>query len=152
MLLLAAIAGDGANYAVGSLMRQKMANGHRPRFIKPEYLERTEGFFDRHGRKTIVLARFVPIVRSFAPFVAALDIMSYPTFLAYNVIGGVAWVAALLGAGYGFGNLPWVGEHLTAVLLGVIALSLTPGLIAWVRNDPVTIASHPRPKSHHDIE
>jgi membrane-associated protein len=133
LLALAAIAGDGANYAAGSLMRKKVADGHHLRLIKPEYLARTQGFFDRHGRKTIVLARFVPIVRTFAPFVAALGSMPYPTFLAYNVIGGLVWVAALLGAGYAFGNLPWVGEHLTIVLLGIIALSLLPGLIAWIR-------------------
>jgi membrane-associated protein len=133
VLIIAAIAGDGANYAVGSLMRKKVADGHRLRLIKPEYLERTKGFFERHGRKTIVLARFVPIVRTFAPFVAALGSMSYRTFLAYNVIGGVAWVAALVAAGYAFGNLPWVGDHLTLVLLGIVALSLMPGLIGWIR-------------------
>jgi membrane-associated protein len=133
VLIIAAIAGDGANYAVGSLMRKKVADGHRLRLIKPEYLERTKGFFERHGRKTIVLARFVPIVRTFAPFVAALGSMSYRTFLAYNVIGGVAWVAALVAAGYAFGNLPWVGDHLTLVLLGIVALSLMPGLIGWLR-------------------
>jgi membrane-associated protein len=133
VLIIAAIAGDGANYAVGSLMRKKVADGHRLRLVKPEYLERTKGFFERHGRKTIVLARFVPIVRTFAPFVAALGSMSYRTFLAYNVIGGVAWVAALVAAGYAFGNLPWVGDHLTLVLLAIVALSLMPGLIGWLR-------------------
>jgi membrane-associated protein len=133
VLIIAAIAGDGANYAVGSLMRKKVADGHRLRLIKPEYLARTKGFFERHGRKTIVLARFVPIVRTFAPFVAALGSMSYRTFLAYNVIGGVAWVAALVAAGYAFGNLPWVGDHLTLVLLAIVALSLMPGLIGWIR-------------------
>ncbi|MFC5549108.1 DedA family protein [Massilia aerilata] len=133
LLAVAAIAGDGANYAVGSLMRKKVANGHRLRLIKPEYLERTHGFFERHGRKTIVLARFVPVVRTFAPFVAALGSMPYTTFLAYNVIGGLLWVGALLGAGYAFGNIPWVGAHLTVVLLGIVALSLLPGLIGWLR-------------------
>jgi membrane-associated protein len=134
VLIIAAIAGDGANYAAGSLMRRKVADGHRLRLIKPEYLERTKGFFESHGRKTIILARFVPVVRTFAPFVAALGSMPYSAFLAYNVIGGVAWVAALLGAGYAFGNVPWVGEHLTLVMLGIVALSLMPGLFAWIRD------------------
>jgi membrane-associated protein len=136
LLAAAAIAGDGANYAVGSLMRKKVADGHRIRLIKPEYLARTEGFFERHGRKTIVLARFVPVVRTFAPFVAALGSMPYTSFLAYNVIGGLLWVGALLGAGYAFGNIPWVGAHLTVVLLVIVALSLMPGLIAWLRERP----------------
>jgi membrane-associated protein len=107
--------------------------GRRIRFIKPEYLARTEGFFDRHGRKTIVLARYVPVVRTFAPFVAALGNMHYGTFLAYNLAGGTLWVMSLLGAGYAFGNVPWVSQNLTAVLLGIIALSLLPGLVAWLQ-------------------
>jgi membrane-associated protein len=133
LLIAAAIAGDAMNYAAGSLMRRKVGDGHRLRLVKPAYLERTEGFFARHGRKTIVLARFVPVVRTMAPFVAALGRMPFGVFLAYNAIGGAAWVAALLGAGYAFGNLPWVGEHLTLVLLGIVALSVTPGLVAWLR-------------------
>ncbi|ALK99648.1 hypothetical protein AB595_14805 [Massilia sp. WF1] len=133
LLIAAAIAGDAMNYAAGALMQRKMADGHRPRFIKQEYLTRTEDFFDRHGRKTIVLARFVPVVRTFAPFVAALGHMPFPSFLAYNAVGGAAWVAALLAAGYAFGNLPWVGEHLTLVMLGIVALSILPGVIGWLK-------------------
>jgi membrane-associated protein len=109
-----------------------MVDKHRIRFIKPEYLERTHDFFDRHGRKTIVLARFVPVVRTFAPFVAALGHMAYRVFLAYNVVGGMLWVGALIGAGVAFGNLPWVSEHLTLVILGIVAVSLVPGLIGWL--------------------
>lgn len=133
LLIVAAIAGDAVNFAAGSFMRNKLAHGHRPRFIKRAYLDRTEQFFERHGRKTIILARWVPIVRTLAPFVAAVGGMHYPTFLAYNVIGAVAWVGSLLGAGYAFGNIDWVSRNLTAVLLGIIALSLLPGVLAWAR-------------------
>jgi membrane-associated protein len=132
LLMLAAILGDSMNYAIGSRMRASMVDKHRIRFIKPEYLERTHDFFDRHGRKTIVLARFVPVVRTFAPFVAALGHMAYRVFLAYNVVGGMLWVGALIGAGVAFGNLPWVSEHLTLVILGIVAVSLVPGLIGWL--------------------
>jgi membrane-associated protein len=133
LLLGAAIAGDTVNYAIGSLLRDRVKHGLRLPLIKPEHLARTESFFGRHGRKTIVLARFVPVVRTFAPFVAALGSMHYGTFLAYNVAGAALWVVSLVGVGHAFGNIAWVSDHLTAVLLGIIALSLLPGLIAWLR-------------------
>jgi membrane-associated protein len=131
--IAAAIAGDTLNFAIGSLMRKKLLDAHRIRFIKQTHLERTRAFFDRHGRKTIVLARFVPVVRTLAPFVAALGKMAYPVFLAYNVAGGLAWVGAMLGAGYAFGNLPWVSDHLTAVVLGIVGISVVPGVIGWAK-------------------
>lgn len=132
LLIVAAVAGDAANFAVGDLMRKKAVDTHRLRFIKAEYVERTEAFFDRHGKKTIALARVVPVVRTLAPFVAALGGMPYKAFFSYNVIGGVAWVCALIGAGYALGNVAWVGEHLTMVLLGIVALSILPGVIGWL--------------------
>ena len=132
LLALAAILGDSMNYAIGGQLRARMLDKERIRFIKPEHLERTHDFFDRHGRKTIVLARFVPVVRTFAPFVAALGHMAYKTFLTYNIAGGLLWVGALVGAGVAFGNLPWVAEHLTVVILGIVAVSLLPGLIGWL--------------------
>jgi membrane-associated protein len=132
LLAAAAIAGDSANYAIGGVLRRRAIDAGRLRLIKPEHLARTQAFFDRHGPKTIVLARFVPVVRTLAPFVAALGSMPYRTFLAYNVVGGLAWVAALLGAGYLFGNIAWVHDHLTMVLLGIVALSLAPGMLAWM--------------------
>jgi len=132
-LMAAAIAGDTLNFAIGSVMRKHVLEPDRIRFVKPAYLERTRKFFDRHGRKTIVLARFVPVVRTLAPFVAALGKMPYPAFLAYNVVGGLAWVGILLGAGHLFGHLPWVSRHLTAVILGIVALSILPGVIGWAR-------------------
>lgn len=133
LLFAASVAGDAVNFAIGSLMREKLLSTRRIPFIKPEHLDRTHAFFDRHGRKTIVLARFVPIVRTLAPFVAALGNMSYPVFLAYNVVGALAWVGLLLGAGYAFGNLPWISANLTAVILGIVFLSILPGLISWAR-------------------
>jgi membrane-associated protein len=136
LLIVAAIAGDAMNFAAGGIMRRQAVDTHRLRFIKADYIERTEAFFDQHGKKTIVLARFVPIVRTLAPFVAALSNMPYKAFFSYNVIGAVAWVSALIGAGYAFGSVAWVGEHLTLVLLGIVALSILPGLIGWLKNRP----------------
>lgn len=133
LLIVAAITGDMLNFAIGSRFRARIRDGRRLRFIKTEHIVLTEQFFLRHGKKTIVLARYVPIVRTFAPFVAALGSMRYATFLAYNVAGGVLWVTSLVGAGYIFGNITWVNENLTAVVLGIIALSLVPGMVAWLQ-------------------
>jgi membrane-associated protein len=132
-LAAAAIAGDTLNFAIGGLMRKHVLDVGRIPFVKQEYLARTRGFFDRHGRKTIVLARFVPVVRTLAPFVAALGRMPYRSFFTYNVIGGLAWVCLLLGAGYAFGNMPWVSQHLTVVILGIVFISILPGIIGWAR-------------------
>lgn len=134
LLIVAAVGGDALNFAIGAAMRSKTTDRQHLRFIKAEYIARTEAFFDHHGRKTIVLARFVPIVRTLAPFVAALGNMPYKVFFSYNVVGGVAWIALLIGAGYAFGNVAWVGAHLTAVLLGIVALSILPGGIGWIRS------------------
>lgn len=129
-LVTAAIAGDTVNYAVGSVIRRRAIDSERLRFLKAEYVERTRSFFDRYGPKTIVLARFVPIVRTLAPFIAALGKMEYGTFLKYNIIGGLLWVLSLVGAGYTLGSLPLVSDHLNAVLLSIVVLSLSPGLIS----------------------
>jgi membrane-associated protein len=133
-LIVAAIAGDTINFAIGGAMRKHVLAAGRIRFVKPEYLERTRGYFERHGRKTIVLARFVPVVRTLAPFVAALGKMPYRSFLAYNVAGGLAWVGVVLGAGYAFGNVPWISQHLTAVILGIVFISILPGLVSWAKS------------------
>lgn len=132
LLVLAAIAGDSLNFAIGERLRDRVLVTGQIRFVKPEHLERTHAFFDRHGPKTIVLARFVPVVRTLAPFVAALGNMAYPTFLRYNVVGGLSWVVALLGAGYAFGNLVWVSAHLTLVILAIVAASIVPGILGWI--------------------
>lgn len=123
LLIVAAILGDTVNYAVGKWFGARLATS---RWIKPEYLTRTQAFYDRHGGKTIVLARFIPIVRTFAPFVAGIGAMHYRRFIAYNVGGAIAWVVFFVGGGYLFGNLPIVRQNLSLVLLGIIVLSLTP--------------------------
>ncbi len=131
LLIVAAIAGDALNFAVGDILRRKAIDTRRIPLLKEAHLRRTSAFFEQHGKKTIVIARFVPIVRTLAPFVAALGNMPYRTFFAYNVLGAVAWVAGLVAAGYAFGNIAWVAKNLTAVLLGIIVLSLLPGIVAW---------------------
>jgi membrane-associated protein len=132
LLIVAAVAGDALNFAAGGLARARTVDARRLRFVKDAYIERTQNFFDQHGKKTIILARFVPIVRTLAPFVAALGRMPYRIFFAFNVIGAVCWVLLLTSAGYLFGNVAWIGEHLTAVLLGLVLLSILPGIIGWV--------------------
>ena len=132
LLIVAAVTGDILNFAIGSAFRERVKRGYRFRLIKPEHIEHTERFFQRHGPKTIVLARYVPIVRTLAPFVAALGSMRYATFLAYNVAGGALWVISLTVVGYIFGNIGWVKDNLTAVIMGIIVLSLVPGIGAWM--------------------
>ena len=133
LLIVAAILGDSVNYAVGKYVGPRVFYDERARFFKKEHLERTQRFYERHGAKTIVLARFVPIVRTFAPFVAGIGQMHYARFLSYNVIGGVVWVTLFVFGGYFFGNLPWVKQNLSAILLGIIVLSIMPLVIEFIR-------------------
>lgn len=132
-LAATAILGDAVNYAIGAYCGKHFSKNGKMRWIKPEHLQKTQTFFDRHGRKTIILARFVPVVRTLAPFVAALGHMPYRTFLVYNAIGGVLWVVAITGAGYLFGQVQWIQANLTAVLLGVVVISILPAVIEWWR-------------------
>ncbi len=134
VLCIAAIAGDTVNYQIGHLFRDRVANRENIRFIKQEHLDRTHAFFEKHGIKTIIIARFVPIIRTFAPFVAGIGIMPYSTFISYNVIGGVAWVVSFLLGGYFFGNLPVVKDNFSFVILGIIIVSLLPGIIAYIQS------------------
>ena len=132
LLSLAAILGDSVNYAIGYRVGpQVFRTGGR--FLNREYLDQTHRFYERHGAKTIVIARFVPIVRTFAPFVAGIGRMSYTRFLAYNVVGGVGWIAALVLGGYAFGNIPIVKRNFTLVIFAIIIVSLMPGLIEVLR-------------------
>jgi membrane-associated protein len=132
--LAAAIAGDTANFWVGGKLRERVEAGKPLRFLNQEHLDRTDAFFERHGPKAVVLARFVPVVRTLAPFVAALGSMNYRRFIAYNVIGGLLWVTALVGVGYAFGNVQWIRDHLSAVLLGIVAVSILPAIIGWAKD------------------
>lgn len=131
-LAMAAIAGDAINFVVGTYVRRRAISTRNIPLLKPKHLERTHHFFERHGRKTIVLARFIPIVRTLAPFVAALGGMPYRIFFAYNVIGGLLWVCLVLSAGFIFGNITWIKANLTATILGIVFLSLMPGLAGWI--------------------
>ena len=132
MLIVAAILGDTVNYWVGARIGARAFSGNI-RFLKQEHLVRTQRFYERHGGKTIVLARFVPIVRTFAPFVAGVGAMNYPRFLAYNVGGAVLWVTMFTLAGYFFGNIPAVRSNFTLVILAIVGLSVVPIVIEMLR-------------------
>ena len=133
LLSVAAVAGDTVNYAIGYRVGPQVFRKQGVRFLNPEYLDRTHRFYERHGAKTIVIARFVPIVRTFAPFVAGIGRMSYARFVAYNVAGGVGWIAALVLGGYAFGNIPVVKRNFTLVIFAIIAVSILPGVIEFLR-------------------
>jgi membrane-associated protein len=125
MLIVAAIAGDTLNYWVGAYIGPRAFRGDI-RFLRKEYLDRTHAFYEKHGGKTIILARFIPIIRTFAPFVAGVGAMSYPKFILYNVVGAVLWVVLFVLGGYFFGNIPAVRENFTLVILAIIVLSVVP--------------------------
>ena len=132
-LSVAAIAGDTVNYWIGHATGPKVFTQEKSRFLNREYLERTQRFYKRYGGKTIILARFIPIVRTFAPFVAGIGCMDYMRFLAFNVIGGLAWIALFILGGFFFGNIPFVKNHFTLVILAIILISLLPGIIEFFR-------------------
>lgn len=128
----AAILGDTANYWIGHSIGPRAFSGNI-RFLKKEYLIRTHEFYEKHGGKTIILARFIPIIRTFAPFVAGIGEMTYGRFISYNVIGGVAWVALFTFGGYFFGNLTFVQNNFTFVVLAIILISVMPGVIEFIK-------------------
>jgi membrane-associated protein len=130
LLALAAIAGDAVNYWIGYRVGEKIFEKDRP-FLNEEYLKRTQRFYEKDGKRTIISARFVPIIRTFAPFIAGVSKMRYPEFAFYNIVGGAAWVALFVFGGYFFGNAPLVRENLTLVILAVIAISFIPPIIAY---------------------
>jgi membrane-associated protein len=130
VLVAAALCGDNVNYFVGRWAGTRVFG----RFINPVYLQRTHDFYARHGGKTIILARFVPIVRTYVPFVAGLGAMPYARYLAFCVAGALLWVVSLCLAGYFFGNIPVVKANLTVVIMAIVLLSISPGIIAWIRS------------------
>ena len=132
LLTIAGIAGDTVNYWVGRWVGPRAFSG-TIRWLRKDYLDRTEQFYEKHGGKTIVLARFIPIVRTFAPFVAGVGRMHYGRFLAYNVGGAIVWVGLFVFAGYLFGNIPIVRDNFTAVIMGIIVISVLPVLVEWYR-------------------
>lgn len=133
ILMLAAVLGDTCNYEIGSALSRKVLEKQKIRFIKTEYIERTSSFFERHGGKTITISRFIPIIRTFAPFVAGASKMKYRKFLFYNVIGGVVWVAVMFSIGFFFGNIPVVKENFILVAVGIILISLIPAAAAFLK-------------------
>ncbi|MCC7546458.1 MAG: DedA family protein [Burkholderiales bacterium] len=134
LLILAAILGDSLNYAIGHFIGPKVFRYNDSWFFRKSYVERTHAFFQRHGGKTIVIARFMPIVRTYAPFVAGIGRMEYGRFLFFNVIGAVVWVVLLTYAGYFFGNLPVIKDNLSLVILMIIFLSILPGIVEVLRH------------------
>jgi len=134
VLLVAAILGDTVNYWVGYWTGPKVFRASTSRWLNPKHLERTHEFMEKYGGKAIIIARFVPIVRTFAPFVAGVGRMTYLRFMAYNVVGAVAWVACFVPAGYFFGNLPVVKNNFSLVIFGIIGVSMLPGLFEYLRH------------------
>jgi membrane-associated protein len=126
VLIVAAILGDAVNYAVGRYLGPKVFHWEDSRFFNRRALDKTHEFYERYGGKTIVIARFVPIIRTFAPFVAGIGSMTYPKFAFFNISGAILWVASLIYAGYFFGNIPFIRNNLTIVIFGIIGLSLLP--------------------------
>ena len=133
VLITAAIIGDAVNYHIGQYLGPKVLTGNH-RFLKPEYLAKTQSFYDKYGVKTIVIARFVPIVRTFAPFLAGVGNMSYRTFVTYNIIGAALWVGVCTTAGYFFGNMPNVKKNFGLVVIGIIIVSVLPMVVEFVRH------------------
>lgn len=133
LLIVAAVGGDAANYWIGHKIGPRAYTGEI-KLIKKEYIDRTHAFFEKHGGKTIFLARFVPIVRTFAPFVAGVGQMSYGYFLRYNLIGGICWVAIFLTLGYFFGAIPFVQHNFELVIIAIVVISVVPMLVEWLKS------------------
>ncbi len=133
LLVIAAVLGDATNYAIGKKFGPAVFKSSESRLLNREHLRRTQAFYEKHGGKTIVLARFIPIIRTFAPFIAGIGSMSYRRFFAYNVVGALAWVVGFLGLGYGFGNMPIVKKQFHYVILGIIVVSVLPAVIEYLR-------------------
>lgn len=134
LLSIAAIAGDTVNYWIGNAVGPKIFHKDDVRFLNKQYLDRTHRFYEKHGGKTIIFARFIPIIRTFAPFVAGIGKMTYTKFIMFNVVGGIAWIGIFLFGGYYFGNIPAVKENFTLVILAIIVLSVTPPVIEYLRH------------------
>jgi len=134
MLTFASILGDTTNYHIGKLTGHKIAKMKNVPFLKREHLVKTENFFEKHGGKTIIIAKFIPILRTFTPFVAGAGAMNYPRFICYNIIGGVVWINLFIFGGYFFGNIPWVKNNFLIVILAIIIMSFAPGLVAIINS------------------
>ncbi len=134
LLVLAAFGGDNTNYWVGRLVGMRLLNRANVKLIRREHLDKTRAFYEKHGGKTVILARFLPIIRTFAPFVAGIGMMRYRLFVLFSALGSVAWIASLTVAGYFFGNIPVVKSNLTLIIVGIIVISLLPALYEFIRH------------------
>ena len=137
-LVLAAFGGDNTNYWIGRLIGTRLLNRSNG-LIKPEHLDKTHAFYEKHGGKTILFARFLPIIRTFAPFVAGIGLMRYRLFLMFSALGSVAWIGSLTVAGYLFGNIPAVKNNLTLIIVGIIVISLMPAFRELIRHRKRTL-------------
>jgi membrane-associated protein len=133
LLVLAAFGGDNTNYWIGRLVGMRLLKLAGGRLIKREHIEKTHAFYEKHGGKTVVLARFLPIIRTFAPFVAGIGVMDYRKFVLFSALGSVAWITSLSVAGYFFGNIPVVKDNLTLIILGIIVISILPAISEFIR-------------------
>ncbi|MBL8393982.1 MAG: DedA family protein [Candidatus Accumulibacter sp.] len=129
----AAVLGNMLNYQIGRFLGPKVFHWEQSRFFNKVALEKTHAFYEKHGGKTLVISRFLPLLRTFAPFVAGIGAMTYARFTFFNLVGGIGWVTSLTLAGYWFGNLPWIQQNLTLVILAIIALSLLPVVVGWLQ-------------------
>lgn len=134
LFYIAAIGGDTVNYHIGSILSKRVQKREHIRFVKIEYIDRTNVFFEKHGGMTITIARFIPIIRTFAPFVAGVGAMSYKRFLRYNVAGGIAWVSFFFVIGYFFGNIAFVKNHFSLVVIAIVVISVVPAVIAFFKS------------------
>ena len=133
LLVIAAFAGDNTNYWIGRYLGPRVFKRERSRFLNPAHLARTQQFYEKHGGKTVILARFLPIIRTFAPFVAGIGRMTYVKFMFYSFSGSIFWIGFFVYGGYYFGNIPVVKNNLTLFILGIILVSIMPGIVEYVR-------------------
>ena len=133
LLILAAVLGDSVNYAVGHFIGPRIFDKPDSRWFKQDHLRRTQAFYDKYGGVTIIIGRFIPIIRTFAPFLAGVAGMEYRRFFAFNVVGGILWVGLLVYAGYVFGNIPWVKDNLTWIVIGIVVVSLIPAVVTFMK-------------------
>lgn len=134
VLIAAALAGDNVNYAIGRWVGPRVFHYEQSRWFNPTYLKRAHDFYERHGGKTIILARFIPVVRTYVPFVAGIGSMPYGRYIGWCIVGALTWVLSLCSAGYFFGNIPVVKKNLSVVILLIVLVSISPGIIAWLRS------------------
>ena len=133
VLIVAAVLGDSVNYGVGHYIGPKAFQRPDSRWFRQEYLRRTQAFYDKYGGLTIIIGRFVPIIRTFAPFLAGVAGMSYRRFLCFNIVGGCLWISSLVYAGYLFGNIPWVKDNLSLIVVAIVVVSLIPAVSTFVK-------------------